>query len=191
MKILLAVLALGAASTPLNDARHQAFIQTTDPPPSAAFPVVDRPMTAGFAVSGKREIDTIILHSSYDPVGKDPYSVRGVVRGYERYGVSAHYLIDRAGAIYRLVPEKNVSYHAGASRMPDGRTNVNRFSLGIEIMNKKDDSYTPAQYAAARYLISRLKGQYPIRYVLGHNKIAPDRKSDPWNFNWNTLRSPA
>jgi hypothetical protein len=151
--------------------------------------IVNHLMTSGFSVSEKtRAIDTIVLHSSYDLAGQDPYSVSGVIKEYEDYGVSAHYLIDRAGTIYRLVEDKNIAYHAGASQMSDGRKNVNDFSIGIEMINTLDGKYTEAQYKAVNNLVSYLKKQYPIKFVVGHNDIAPDRKTDPWNFDWRKLK---
>lgn len=152
--------------------------------------IVDRLMSTGFAVPAKaRTIDTIVLHSSYNSLGGDPYAVGKLVEIYESYGVSAHYLIDRGGKIYRLVGDQNIAYHAGASKMPDGRKNVNDFSIGIEIMNKEDTEYTKAQYEAVNTLVGTLKKKYGIKYVVGHGDIAPDRKTDPWNFDWKKLKN--
>ncbi|MDP3957790.1 MAG: N-acetylmuramoyl-L-alanine amidase [bacterium] len=151
--------------------------------------IENRLMSAGFSVPAKpRRIDTIVLHSSYDLLGKDPYSVSGVIKEYEDYGVSAHYLIDRKGAIYRLVEDKNIAYHAGVSKMPDGRQNANDFSIGIEMLNTEKGQFTSAQYAAVNNLIASLKKQYPIKSVVGHSDIAPGRKTDPWNFDWKKLK---
>lgn len=150
--------------------------------------ITDRLMDAGFATPKKaRTIDTIVLHSSYNPNGGDAYDVEKMVAIYESYGVSAHYLIDRKGKIYRLVADKNIAYHAGASKMPDGRKNVNDFSLGIEMLNKEETEYTAAQYEAVNALIAFLKKNYSIKSIVGHGDIAPDRKTDPWNFDWKKL----
>lgn len=151
--------------------------------------IENRLMSSGFAVpKSQRKIDTIVLHSSYDLLGKDQYSVSGIIKEYEDYGVSAHYLIDRKGTIYRLVEDKNIAYHAGVSKMPDGRTGVNNFSIGIEIMNTEKGQFTNAQYTAVNELITSLKKQYPIKSVVGHQDIAPGRKTDPWNFDWKRLQ---
>ncbi len=143
----------------------------------------------GYSVPKKtRDIDTIVIHSSYDAIGSDPYSVSGLLDEYEQYGVSPHYLINRKGNAYRLVFEKNIAYHAGASETPDGRINVNDFSIGIELMNKEDGNFTDEQYKSLKNLIAGIKNRYKIKYILGHNQIAPGRKSDPWNFNWKMLK---
>lgn len=151
--------------------------------------IVSRLMNAGFSVPKKsRTIDTIVLHSSYNPNGGDPYAVSTLVKIYESYGVSAHYLIDRSGTIYRLVADQNIAYHAGVSEMADGRKNVNDFSIGIEMMNQEDTEYTKEQYGAVKVLVASLKKKYPITAVVGHSTIAPDRKTDPWNFDWKSLK---
>lgn len=156
---------------------------------TAAPAITSRLMSTGFAVPGKaRTIDTIVLHSSYNPNGDDAYGVSELVKIYEGYTVSAHYLIDRGGKIYRLVEDKNIAYHAGASKMPDGRKDVNDFSIGIEMMNKEDTEYTKAQYEAINDLIAYLKQKHSIKYVVGHGDIAPTRKTDPWNFDWKKLK---
>ena len=149
--------------------------------------IKDRLVSWGFTEANGRKIDTIILHSSYDAMGNNPYSVSGLISEYKQYGVSPHYLIDRKGNIYRLVEDKNIAWHAGVSKVPDGRANVNNFSIGIEIMNTKTDDYTKQQYQATQNLIDYLKKEYKIKYVLGHNDIASGRKTDPWNFEWSKI----
>ena len=111
----------------------------------------------------------------------------GLVSEYKSYGVAPHYLIDRGGSVYRLVEDKNVAYHAGESRTPDGRSGVNNFSIGIELMNTQKGNFTASQYVSINRLIGHLKEKYKIKYVLGHNQVAPGRKDDPWNFDWNKL----
>ncbi len=151
--------------------------------------IIDRKVDFGFGVSKeKRAIDTIVLHSSYNSNGGDLYSVDKVIDIWRGYGVAPHYLIDRKGTVYRLVDDANIAYHAGVSKMPDGRTNVNDFSIGIEILNTKDDKYTDAQYASVNALIAYLRGRYGIKQVVGHADIAPGRKDDPWQFNWKQLK---
>ncbi|MEI6649882.1 MAG: N-acetylmuramoyl-L-alanine amidase [Candidatus Moraniibacteriota bacterium] len=150
--------------------------------------IVDRLVSFGYESRSSRDIDTIVIHSSYDALGSDPYSVQGVIAEYKQAGVSPHYLVDRKGTIYRLVEDRDVAYHAGVSKMPDGRTGVNEFSIGIEAIGKDTDSPTSAQYTSLRSLIASLKGKYPIKSVLGHSDIAPGRKSDPWGFDWKEMK---
>lgn len=155
---------------------------------SSNLSVINRYVSWGYSVpEKKRSIDTIIIHSSYDAIGTNPYDLSGLLNEYRQYGVSPHYLISRAGNIYRLVSESNIAYHAGEGQTPDGRTDVNDFSIGIELMNKENGKFTDEQYKSLNNLISDIKNRYEIKYVLGHNQIAPGRKTDPWNFDWKKL----
>lgn len=155
---------------------------------SASLEIKSRLINWGYQIADSRNIDTIIVHSSYDAFGKDPYSIEGIVAEYKQYGVSAHYLIGRDGTIYQLVAEKNIAYHAGVGKTPDGRSNVNAFSIGIEMVNTQEGKFTDAQYGALNKLIAKEKQQYKIKYVLGHDDIAPGRKTDPWNIDWNKIQ---
>lgn len=180
---------LKSADAPATTETPEAEKTTVPEQEGSAIHITNRLMTSGFSVpSTSRAIDTIVLHSSYDLAGADPYSVNGIIKEYEDYGVSAHYLIDRKGNIYRLVEDKHIAYHAGVSKMPDGRRNINDFSIGIELMNTKTGAYTAAQYAAVNELISYLKKRYSIKSLVGHSDIAPERKTDPWNFDWKKVQ---
>jgi len=159
------------------------------PPDAVAAPpdslvIRDRLVDFGHAPRvAPRAIDTVVIHSSYDALGADPYDLDGLLAEYRQYGVAPHYVIDRAGTVWRTVRDRDVAWHAGRSRMPDGRTGVNGFSLGIELMTTKTDSLTEAQYAGLNALLARLCRFHPLRNVVTHARIAPDRKDDPWNFD--------
>ncbi len=133
---------------------------------------------------GKRTIDAVIVHSTYYADNADSFSVAGVLKQFKQYDVSAHYLIDRSGTIHRLVKENDISYHAGVSNLPDGRTNVNSTSIGIEVIITKYSPPAEVQYAALAALVKDIQQRHPIKYIKRHSDIAPDRKTDPWNFDW-------
>lgn len=155
--------------------------------PSSAN-VTKKIVSWGFEKMENRTVDTVILHSSYNPLEGEKYDVDAVIGIYKTYGVSPHYIIDRGGKIIQLVEEKNSAYHAGVSALPDGRTNVNAVSIGIEILNDdKGDGYTEAQYHSINALLADIQRRYALRYLLGHKDIAPGRKTDPWNFQWNKI----
>jgi hypothetical protein len=155
--------------------------------PQSEIAVKDRLVSFGYAESSGRTIDTVVLHSSYNNQGGDRYSVEKVIDIWKSYEVAPHYMIDRKGNILRLVEDEDIAYHAGNSKMPDGRTNVNGFSIGVEILNAEDDEYATAQYGAANDLVAYLKKKHGVKYVVGHDDIAPGRKTDPWNFDWEKL----
>jgi N-acetylmuramoyl-L-alanine amidase len=107
--------------------------------------------------------------------------------------VSAHYMIDEAGAVFRLVPEERRAWHAGVSHWA-GLRDVNSCSVGIELVNPGHEwGYRPfpdAQMASLEALardIVRRHGIPAIR-VLAHSDVAPDRKEDPGElFDWRRL----
>ena len=61
----------------------------------------------------------------------------------EEFEVSAHYLVDEAGRVFRLVDERMRAWHAGNGEW-GGRPDVNSRSLGIEIANPGDRPYAGA-----------------------------------------------
>jgi len=101
--------------------------------------------------------------------------------------VSAHYTIDRDGTIASHVPEDKRAWHAGQSKMKDGRENVNGFSIGIELVNLNDgaDPFPERQLEAMRDLIRKITGRHAIRHIVPHYECAfpPGRKSDPILFD--------
>lgn len=167
----------------------QSVTKESLPNTSPNFSVVKKLVSWGFSQSEDRSVDAIILHSSYNALEGDKYDVNAIIEIYKTYEVSPHYIIDREGKIYQLVEEKNIAYHAGVSRLPDGETNVNSVSIGIEMINDdKSDKYTDKQYDAVNKLITDIKKRYTIKYVLGHSDIAPGRKTDPWNIDWSKIK---
>lgn len=150
--------------------------------------ITHRLVSWGFEGAKGRKIDTIVLHSTFNALGGDPFSVSKILDIYKSYGVSPHYLVARDGEIYRLVEEKNIAYHAGESTMKDGRKNVNDFSIGIEIIGKDDGSPSEEQYEALRSLLADIRRRNDIEDVVGHSDIAPGRKTDPWGFEWKEIR---
>jgi N-acetyl-anhydromuramyl-L-alanine amidase AmpD len=156
--------------------------------PVSVAKITNRLVSWGYEKADSRKIDTIIVHSTYNITSSDPFDLDAIIyKEYKPYGVSPHYIINRDGKIYRLVEDKNIAYHAGESKMPDGRTGVNNFSIGIELVNSKTAKPTDEQYASLKYLIGYIKGKYSIKYTLGHKDIASGRKDDPWNFDWGKI----
>lgn len=141
----------------------------------------------GYKKASQRKIDTIIIHSVYNASGGDIYDIQLIVNQFRHYNVSSHYLIGRDGTIYQLVDEKDIAFHAGKSFLPDGSSGINTRSIGIELVTNQTDSPTPAQLSQVVALVKHLKTKYPVKHILRHSDIAPDRKTDPWNFDWSTF----
>ncbi|MGE0424628.1 MAG: N-acetylmuramoyl-L-alanine amidase [Reyranellaceae bacterium] len=110
-----------------------------------------------------------------------------------RFGrVSAHYVVDVDGDVYRLVAEDRVAWHAGLSWWGGARA-LNATSIGIEIVNLDGNvhDYPDAQREAVIGLCRDILGRHraiAARNVVGHSDIAPKRKDDPGGrFFWRAL----
>lgn len=106
--------------------------------------------------------------------------------------VSAHLLIDRAGRLTQFVGFDQRAWHAGASCF-EGRGDCNDFSIGIELEGTDHCPYTGAQYRALGHVLPLLMQAYPAitpARIVGHEHIAPGRKSDPGPaFDWPRLHA--
>jgi len=134
-------------------------------------------------------IDMLVLHYTGMPTGQaalerlcDPVAK-----------VSAHYTVDRDGAVYVHVPEERRAWHAGVSLWA-GRAALNDVSIGIELVNPGHEfgyvPFTEEQVGAVIALAHEILARHPISAsrVLGHSDIAPARKTDPGElFPWQRL----
>jgi len=180
------------------------------------YPVGASAIGAMIASSGKKylwdersgggvdAVDTVVVHymSAVDVVPDDPYNLGQLLKIFCDYGVSSHYLIDRDGEIYNLVPEEMKAWHAGPSIMPepDNRTGVNEFSIGIELSATERSGFTEAQYGALRWLCAGIEERRRKKMVyVGHDMIAGERavalglrkdpKIDPGPlFDWSKIQ---
>lgn len=102
--------------------------------------------------------------------------------------VSAHVLIERTGRVVQFVRFDRRAWHAGLSRFLD-RARCNDFSIGIELEGTDTQAYTRIQYETLIEVLKALKAAYPsLRYICGHEHIAPARKTDPGPaFDWGYL----
>lgn len=106
------------------------------------------------------------------------------IRGFE---VSAHFLIRRDGELLQFVSCEQRAWHAGASVWKE-RENVNDFSIGIELEGLEGERFAPPQYLRLARTLRALERAYPIGEVVGHEHVAPVRKSDPGaGFSWPRL----
>ncbi|MFM8613867.1 MAG: N-acetylmuramoyl-L-alanine amidase, partial [Alphaproteobacteria bacterium] len=134
-------------------------------------------------------IDTIVLHYTGMRSGQE-----AIARLCDPAAkVSAHYVVEEDGAVFRLVPEERRAAHAGISFWR-GRSALNGSSIGIEIVNPGHEwGYRPfpaLQMAAVCDLCLGIMAHHPIdqRNVVAHSDIAPDRKQDPGElFDWQGL----
>ena len=148
------------------------------------------------------QIDLVVVHSISLPPGQygtgdierlftnkldwdaDPYF--NTIRGIE---VSSHFVIARSGTITQFVDCDRRAWHAGRSHWR-ARENCNDDSIGIELEGLEGESFTEAQYTALTKLCRDLAQRYSIRFIAGHEHIAPGRKGDPGaGFEWQKMRN--
>jgi len=123
-------------------------------------------------------------------------------------GICAHIVIERDGTVKQCRPFNATCGHAGKSRWENkGQTfiGLNSCSIGIELANGGDsyptkfsnglestrarhknggpvrewETYPVAQLVACEQVSKALVERYNLDDVVGHDDIAPDRKSDP------------
>jgi N-acetylmuramoyl-L-alanine amidase len=149
--------------------------------------IVDKKVSFGYRTVKNRKITNIIIHSVFNNIGGEKYDIDLIVNQFSKYKVSSHYVIGRDGTIYRFVDESHVAFHAGSSILPNGKSNINATSIGIEILTSFDESPTEKQLESLIALVKHIKKRYPIEFTLRHSDIAPSRKTDPWNMDWDAF----
>ncbi|NBS64254.1 MAG: 1,6-anhydro-N-acetylmuramyl-L-alanine amidase AmpD [Betaproteobacteria bacterium] len=103
--------------------------------------------------------------------------------------VSAHLLIRRRGEVVQFVGTELRAWHAGPSSML-GRERCNDFSIGIELEGDGAHRFTEAQYRRLAQVIGLLRARHPLRWIAGHEDVAPGRKQDPGPFfDWTRVLS--
>lgn len=151
--------------------------------------IVDRPSPNFDARSGGRPASMVVLHYTGMPTAAaalerlcDPVAK-----------VSAHYVVDEDGTVYRLVAEEDRAWHAGIAFWR-GVRDVNARSIGIELVNPGHEfgyrEFPAPQIDALLELLGGIAARHEIlpgNYV-GHADVAPLRKEDPGElFPWHRL----
>lgn len=85
--------------------------------------------------------------------------------------VSAHFLVDRDGAIFRLLPDTTFARHT---------IGLNYMAIGIENIGGPDAPLTKAQVRANAALIRYLHRKHNIEYVIGHHEYYDFKNSPLW-----------
>ena len=135
------------------------------------------------------KIDTVVVHATV--IDSTEKTAGHFYNPASR--VSAHYVVGRDGRIVQQVPETERAWHAGVSAL-EGRTGVNDFSLGIEMVNLNDgkDPYPDAQYKAVARIIKHVRSKHkiPDSHIVSHQFVArpQGRKNDPMGFDFAKLK---
>jgi N-acetylmuramoyl-L-alanine amidase len=153
--------------------------------------IIERPSPNFNERGGSGIIDMIVIH--YTGMKSGAESLARLCDPQSE--VSAHYFIDEAGEISRLVPEKQRAWHAGRGFWR-GVSDINSRSVGIELQNPGHDwgyvDFPEAQIDALIALLQEIIDRNPIdlRGVIAHSDLAPRRKLDPGEkFPWEKLKA--
>ena len=128
------------------------------------------------------EVTLIVLHSTESETAKS------AVRWFKspQAKVSAHYVVDTDGTVYKCVPTSKIAYHAGTSTGPNGE-GCNLYSVGIEQahIDSPHNPWPPELVSSTTELVKTLKAAIPsIVWIATHAEVAtPEgRKTDPQGF---------
>jgi N-acetyl-anhydromuramyl-L-alanine amidase AmpD len=147
---------------------------------------------------------------------ENPYIYEDIRKIFVEYEVGSHYLIDRTGEIYFLLPENRVARHSGKGNLrgfTEYKDHLNDYSIGIELMAIGTEAemesmmtpeeykkippehigYTDAQYQSLNRLLDDIlarnkKIKRDRNHIIGHDEYAPERKTDPGSlFDWSKI----
>lgn len=143
------------------------------------------------------DISLLVIHNISLPVGQFggasiaklfqnclDYSEHESFESLRDVKVSSHFLIRRDGALLQFVSTLDRAWHAGVSFF-NGREACNDFSIGIELEGTDDLPFEQTQYDSLGLLTLTLLNRFAITHIVGHDEIAPGRKTDPGPcFDW-------
>lgn len=145
-------------------------------------------------------IDLLVIHNISLPAGRFggphvsdlftgrvDYNADPSLADLRNVQVSAHFFVRRDGRLVQYVSCNDRAWHAGVSQF-QGRVNCNDFSIGIEMEGTDNVAFMPIQYEVLAQLVQALRDRYPLRWMTGHEHVAPGRKTDPGPcFDWTRL----
>ncbi len=124
------------------------------------------------------------LNSNFNYFNKEIIEgARTVNKNQSSLNVSAHYLVDRDGTVYQLLPDTLFARHI---------IGLNYMAIGIENVGGPDAPLTEAQVNANAALVRRLCARHKIEYLIGHSEYTVFRNSALWketNSNYYTVKS--
>lgn len=93
------------------------------------------------------------------------------IAGLSNLNVSAQFLVDRDGTIYRLMPENNFARHV---------IGLNYCAIGVENVGSTNYPLTDAQLLANEKLVRYLHKKYKISYLIGHYEYTLFKNTSLW-----------
>lgn len=110
----------------------------------------------------------IVLHWTVIPTFEESFETfysaalpsRPDIKAASALNVSSHFMVDRDGTIYRLLPETTMARHV---------IGLNHCAIGIENVGGTEDlPLTGAQLESNIWLVNYLSEKYHIGYLIGH-----------------------
>jgi N-acetyl-anhydromuramyl-L-alanine amidase AmpD len=97
---------------------------------------------------------------------------RRQLREAGKVNVSAHFLVDKDGTVYQLMPVTWMARHA---------IGLNPLAIGIENVGGGKQPLTQQQLSSDAWLITHLKSEFEgIHYLIGHNEYLRFRGTPLW-----------
>lgn len=97
---------------------------------------------------------------------------RPEIKNVSGLNVSSHFIVDRDGTIYQLLPETIMARHV---------IGLNHCAIGVENVGGTDAlPLTRAQLKSNIWLVNHLASKYPIEYLIGHYEYTKFEENALW-----------
>jgi N-acetylmuramoyl-L-alanine amidase len=107
--------------------------------------------------------------------GAEP-DAQHVISVLNQRGLGTHYVMDRAGNIFRTLPNGAQGRHMRDGQGP-GAGLSNQNTEGMEIIARDDRDITPAQVESAKRFAADLRQRYPGIQFFGHGEVNPHKQA--------------
>jgi N-acetyl-anhydromuramyl-L-alanine amidase AmpD len=144
-------------------------------------------------------VTTIVIHATAG------YATRHALDNWRVRAASAHWIVpdedepQHGQFAWAVVSESLGAFHVKPSMTHadiGGALNVNKYSLGIEIVNSQDvdnytDSFSDWQVEQTARIVRYAWAKYPnLQHVISHARLDPANRGDPGPlFPWTTFRN--
>lgn len=142
-------------------------------------------------------VKAVVIHAT---AGSNSSGAVSVMKGSP--AASFHWLVpdedepQHGNIIWACVRERDAAWHVRPDKhhpnVNDGRSRVNHWSLGIEIVNRQNggDSFSAWQVAVTAQIVRYCWSKYPnLKHIISHARLDPDRRRDPGsNFPWERFK---
>jgi hypothetical protein len=140
----------------------------------ATDPGIIRP---GMELPGRGQMDAVSGMIVHHTGGRaTPEGIAKILRDKR---LSAQYIIDREGNVYRTMPEGQIAHHMQTGSGPMGMGRSNKNMEGVEIIAADDKDVLPVQVQAALRLIAERAAKHgydPKKDVFGHGEVNPGHR---------------